>query len=301
MDCMETRRLHLLLELSRVGSMRGVAELLGTTTSTVSQQLATLARETGTTLLEPVGRGVRLTPAGRRLAEHARVILAEVEAAAADLDPGAEPAGTLRIAGFVTAIRQTLMPVIEKLADTHPQVTVIVYEHEPAEALALLASGDIDLALTYDYNLTPADPDPGLVSVPLWSTPWCLGVRAQDARNVRGDALDVFTAFRDSHWIGNSRNRADAEVVRIIASMAGFDPILRHQSDSLDLVEDLILAGMGVGILPANRLPRTGVALVPLANPEVRLRAHAVTRGGRSTWAPLAVLLERLTGAEVAT
>ncbi|MGA7203867.1 MAG: LysR family transcriptional regulator [Specibacter sp.] len=293
---METRRLHLLLELSRVGSMRGVAEQLGTTTSTVSQQLAMLAKETGTTLLEPVGRGVRLTPAGRRLAEHARVILAEVEAATADLDPGALPAGTLRVAGFVTAIRETLMPVIEDLAGSHPRVTVVVYEQEPAEALALLANGDVDLALTYDYNLTPAEPDPGLVSVPLWSAPWSLGVPAHDARNVQGDSLDVFTAFRESHWIGNSRNRADEDVMRIIASMAGFVPSLRHQSDSLDLVEDLILAGMGVGILPANRQPRPGVALVPLTNPEVLLRAHAVTRRGRDSWAPLALLVARLTG-----
>jgi len=60
----DTRRLRLLLELSRRGSMREVAEELHVTTSTVSQQLAVLAREAGATLLEPDGRGVRLTPAG---------------------------------------------------------------------------------------------------------------------------------------------------------------------------------------------------------------------------------------------
>jgi len=66
---METRRLELLVALARLGSMRAVAEELCITTSTVSQQLAALAAETGSTLLEPVGRHVRLTPAGRRLAE----------------------------------------------------------------------------------------------------------------------------------------------------------------------------------------------------------------------------------------
>ncbi|MBR7678835.1 LysR family transcriptional regulator, partial [Streptomyces daliensis] len=54
---METRRLELLAELSRLGSMRAVADVLRTTTSTVSQQLAALSRETGTALTEPDGRG----------------------------------------------------------------------------------------------------------------------------------------------------------------------------------------------------------------------------------------------------
>ena len=67
---MDPRRLRLLLELSRRGSMRAVADELGYTTSTVSQQLAVLAREAGTPLIEPAGRMVRLTPAGRRLADH---------------------------------------------------------------------------------------------------------------------------------------------------------------------------------------------------------------------------------------
>src|SRR5437016_12419152 len=90
----DPRRLKLLLELSRLGSMREVAEAMSLTTSTVSQQIAALAREVGTPLIEPAGRRVRLTPAGRRLAGHAVTILAAVDAARADLDPSAAPAGT---------------------------------------------------------------------------------------------------------------------------------------------------------------------------------------------------------------
>src|SRR5882757_4539927 len=114
--------MKLLLELSRLGSMRAVADELGYTTSTVSQQLAVLSREAGATLIEPEGRRVRLTPAGRRLAEHAVTILAAVEAARADLDPSAEPAGTVRVAGFATAIRRSLVPVLARLAADHPDV-----------------------------------------------------------------------------------------------------------------------------------------------------------------------------------
>src|ERR671923_1313755 len=116
MAAMDPHRLRLLLELSRRGSMRAVADELGYTTSTVSQQLAVLAREAGATLSERDGRRVRLTPAGRRLADHAVTILAAVDAAKADLDPQAEPHGTVRVAGFATAIRTVLLPIATTLA-----------------------------------------------------------------------------------------------------------------------------------------------------------------------------------------
>ena len=103
---MDTRRLQLLLALSRLGSMRAVAESYHLTTSTVSQQIAALAKETGAQLIEPEGRRVRLTPAGQRLADHAVTILAAVDSARLDLDPDAEPTGTVRVGGFATGIRR---------------------------------------------------------------------------------------------------------------------------------------------------------------------------------------------------
>jgi len=160
--------------------MRAVADELGYTTSTVSQQLAVLAREAGAPLLEPAGRRVRLTPAGRRLADHAVTILAAIEAARADLDPGGEPAGTVRVAGFATAVRRSLVPVLAQLSADHPAVRLGIHEHEPAEALDLLAADEIDLALVYDYTLAPVALDPALRVTPLWTAAWELGVPAAD-------------------------------------------------------------------------------------------------------------------------
>jgi DNA-binding transcriptional LysR family regulator len=286
-DGMETRRLHLLVELARHGSMRAVADELGTTTSTVSQQLAALARESGVALIEPVGRNVRLTAAGRRLAEHATTILAAVEAARLDLDPTAEPAGTVRIAGFATGIRRSLLPVVTDLAANHPDVRVLMLEHEPAEALIILDGGEVDLALVYDYNLAPRPFHLSVAVTPLWATPWSLAVPGPPADT-------TVAAWRDSDWIVNSRNTADEEVVLTLASLAGFEPRIAHRADSLDLVQDLILNGLGVGLLPASLPPRPGIHLAPLSAPDVLLRCYAVTRRGRDTWPPVRLLLERL-------
>jgi DNA-binding transcriptional LysR family regulator len=291
---METRRLQLLVELSRHGSMRAVADELGVTTSTVSQQIAVLAREMGVVLIEPVGRRVRLTPAGRRLAEHAVTIVAAVEAARADLAPDTEPSGTLRIAGFATAVRRSLLPIVAELAVSHPQVRLLFYEHEPAEALELLAGDGVDIALVYDYDLAPIAVDHAVESTSLWSVEWALGVGGSGGPAEPQSARAVFGRYRAHDWIVNSRNNADERVVRTIASMAGFEPAVAHRADSLELVQDLVAAGLGVGLLPADLPTRAGVALCRLTDPGVALRSYAVIRRGRARWPPLALLLDRL-------
>jgi DNA-binding transcriptional LysR family regulator len=273
-----------------MGSMRLVAEAFELTTSTVSQQIAALAKETGEQLIEPDGRRVRLTPAGRRLADHAVTILAAVDAARLDLHPDAEPVGTVRVGGFATGIRVSLLPILHELAATHPHVDVMISEYEPLEAFELLVDDDLDLALTYDYNLAPAAPDSVLETVALWSTPWGLGVPADSTRNGIAD----LGAFADSVWIVNSRNTADEDAVRTLAALAGFAPHIAHQIDSLDLVEDLILDGYGVGLLPVHRPTRDGIAVLKLSDPSVILTTYAVTRRGRSSWPPLRMILDRL-------
>ena len=285
---MDPRRLELLLELSRLGSMREVGEAMHVTTSTVSQQIAALAREAGTALVEPDGRRVRLTPAGRRLAGHAVTILAAIEAARRDLDPAAPPTGTVRVAAFASAFRQVLLPVARILAGRQPEVRLHLLEQEPAEALALLAADEVDLALTYDYNLAPARFGRGLHSRPLGPTPWSLGTPS--GPGARGSAVEVFRRYRDHPWIVNSRNTADEEVIRVVASLAGFEPRITQRADSLDLVQDMILAGLGVGLLPAAR-PVRGVSLRRLRQPEVIQRSYAVTRRGYAAWPPLALVL----------
>ncbi|MFG2789525.1 LysR family transcriptional regulator [Streptomyces sp. NPDC048419] len=300
---METRRLRLLVELSRLGSMRAAADAVDTTTSTVSQQLTVLAREMGTALIEPDGRRVRLTPAGRRLAEHATVILAAVETARLDLAPDTEPNGTLRVAGFSTAIRTHLLPLISDLTVSHPRLRVLIREHEPAEALELLAADETDLALTYDYNLAPADSDPALHTTALWTAFWGLGVPVDADVDVPGtaDTRDVFARFRAQDWIVNSRSTADETVIRTLASMAGFTPRITHQVDSLDLVQGMITTGLGVGLLPLGIPTFPGVRLIPLIDPRVTLRAYAVARHGRLAWPPLTLVTNLLAQRAAAT
>lgn len=288
------RRLRVLLELSRLDSMREVADELDMTTSSVSQHIAALASEVGSAMVEPVGRRVRLTPAGRRLSEHAVAILAAVEAARRDLDPAAEPEGVVRVAGFATGIRRSLLTAVLEIDTSRPGVVVRMSEHEPMEALDLLGRDDVDIALVYDYNLAPVALRNDMTAHQLWSLPWGLGVPSPAKRG-------HFSTYAGQDWIVNSRNTADEDVLRTLASMAGFSPRILHRIDSLELVEDLIVAGHGIALLPRGRATRRGVRVLPLNDPTVTQRVYAVTRRGREQWPPVRVLLEHLSRDREAT
>ncbi len=110
------------------------------------------------------------------------------------------------------------------------------------------------------------------------------------------DAPAVFGRFAQTDWIVNSRNTADEDVVRTIGSLSGFQPRVAHRVESLGLVQELIVAGLGVGLLPADQPALLGVRLLPLRAPAVTLRAFLLVRRGRERWPPLAAVTGLLTG-----
>ena len=129
----------------------------------------------------------------------------------------------------------------------------------------------------------------GACAAALWSVQWGLAVPANCA--IRDTDI---AAYADQAWIVNSRNTADEDAVRTLASLAGFVPRIAHEIDSLELVEDLIIAGYGVGLLPIGRVTTAGVKVLPLSAPRAVLTAYAVTRRGRTTWPPLRTALDRM-------
>src|SRR5919197_2895512 len=101
---LDVRRLRVLREVAAQGSFSAAAEALSYTQSAVSQQIAALEREAGTTLVERGARGIRLTDAGLALVEHADGILARLAAAESELEAIAGlRGGRLRLASFATA------------------------------------------------------------------------------------------------------------------------------------------------------------------------------------------------------
>src|ERR1700722_15839738 len=165
---LDVRRLRLLLELARRGTVTAVAEALAYTPSAVSQQLAPLEREAGVPLLSRAGRRVALTPAGTVLAGYAESVFAVLEEASAALAATrASLAAPPRTGALPTAPRVILPPALIALGRDHPALELMVTELDPVDVPDALRSGALDVALSFAYDYVPTAPDPALDTEPL--------------------------------------------------------------------------------------------------------------------------------------
>lgn len=273
---MDVRRMRLLLELSRRGTVTAAAEALGYTPSAVSQQLAVLEREAGAELLRRAGRKVTLTPAGTVLAGYAESVLATLEeASSAVAATRAALTGRLRIGAFPSAARTLLPPVLVALARDHPGLELALAELDAADVPDALASGSLDVAVTFSYDYLPDNPDPALEAEPLRAEIVYLTVPDSDQRQ------KTIRDHRDSPWIAGTPGTMCHSMVVRACEASGFTPRVRHYADDFGTVLALVAAGQGVSLIPelgvAHRPP--GVALIPLgARRRIRV---AFRRGNR--------------------
>jgi DNA-binding transcriptional ArsR family regulator len=129
---LDVRRLHMLRELSERGTIAATAGALGYSAPAVSQHLAALERQVGVALLERQGRRVVLTPAARLLVGRTERVLAELEAAEAELATGSgEVRGSVRLAAFPTAAATLVPRAMATFAARHPHAEVLLAELEP--------------------------------------------------------------------------------------------------------------------------------------------------------------------------
>jgi DNA-binding transcriptional LysR family regulator len=165
---LDVRRLRLLVELSRRGTLAAVAEALAYSPSSVSQQLALLEKEAGVPLLVQVGRRVQLTPQAELLVGHAQAVLERLEEAEADVARSLTTvSGTVRIAVFQSAAHAVVPQALTLLAHEHPDLRVEITEREPELALFDVAARDFDLVVAEQYPGTSRPLHPELDRVPL--------------------------------------------------------------------------------------------------------------------------------------
>src|ERR671914_447164 len=160
---LDVRRLRLLGELSRRGTIAEVAKAVGYTPSAVSQSLAQFEREVGVALLERDGRRVRLTAAAHRLVARSDRVLAELDAAEAELEAehGAVR-GSVVIGAFPSAATGLVVPAVRDLRARHAELECTVREHEPEDGIPLLRSGALDVLVSERYDDVAPAPVGGL-------------------------------------------------------------------------------------------------------------------------------------------
>lgn len=141
-------RLRTLVALAATGSVRGAASRLTVTESAVSASIGALARELGVPLVEPVGRGLRLTASGTVYARYARRVLGLLDegaaAAAAELDP---ERGRLRLAAVTTAGEHLLPALLAEFRRQHPGIALALEVAPSAQVWDLIGAHEVDLII----------------------------------------------------------------------------------------------------------------------------------------------------------
>lgn len=266
-DSTEMRILH---ALATTGSLTSAAASLGLSQPAVSQRIKRVETRLAVPLIERQGRGIRLTTAGNILADHARTVVAEIDAALAAIDDlRGERGGALRLVAFPSASATIVPAIMRLLASEAPDVSLQYREAEPPAAVAMLRDGEVDCALIFDYA-GAAELPAGSTFTPLWRETVSLVVSEDRAAGLDAAQLGDYAG---EHWIaGCEKCRGH---LMAAAAECGFEPEIIQETDNVPAMLAMAAAGGAVAMVPglalaaARTLPDDAVAL-PLDPPRYR-------------------------------
>jgi DNA-binding transcriptional LysR family regulator len=275
------RKLRLLHELDRRGTIAATAEAMYLTPSAVSQQLAGLAREVGVPLLERRGRSVVLTGQARVLLAHAEEMRELAERTRAALDAwGDGTVGHVRVGSLATGITALVGPAIARLREQRPALVIRVSEQEPDEALDLLDAGELEIAVTVDFPGAPSRQDARYRRVDLIADVMDAVVPAGHPLAARS-SVDLADLAGDV-WVGAAASDACGHIVTGICAAAGFSPDVQYYCREWDAVAGLVAAGVGVALIPRSAQPLRppGLAVLPVVGAPASRLLFALVRAG---------------------
>ncbi|MDP2711851.1 MAG: LysR family transcriptional regulator [Solirubrobacteraceae bacterium] len=271
---LDLRRLRTLREVLDRRSFSAAASALDYTQSSVSQQIATLERELGVTLVDRTSRPVKPTAAGAAVLARADALLVQsdaIERELAALSRG--EAGTLRMGGFFTAWATFLPAAVAAFSRTHPHVALELHQLEPDPAVRGVRAGELDLAVV--YRAGPPDDDPAVQSTHLLDDPYVIALPSRHPLATRREL--VLADLADERWVGPPSDHAHTQILRdLYREHGGFEPDVAYETRDIAMAQPIVAAGLAVALLPA-------LALVP-THAGVVVRRLPSTPPARSVW-----------------
>jgi len=243
---MELRHLRYFVAVAEEGSLTVAAEQrLHTAQPSLSRQIRDLEYQVGAQLMTRSARGVELTAAGRAFLDHARLALAQVEAAGEAARRAAQPAKLSFALGFLTGQEMDWLPeAMRILRDELPNIEVTVSSRYSPDLAEALVRGKLDVAF-----LRPELHAPDLVFRPVAKEPLVV-VLPSDHPLTSNDAIRVHD-IADETFIGVSNT---APVLRAVIDeylkRSGIDITPDHEADNLSMAISLVASTRGVALLP---------------------------------------------------
>jgi DNA-binding transcriptional LysR family regulator len=274
---LDPRRLRLLVEFERRGTIAAVADALSYTPSAISQQLAALEREARVTLFEHVGRRMILTDLGRLLVTDSAEVLAALERAEANLERATgELRGAVRLA-TISSVGLTMLPrALAALEESHSGLAVECREAEAEEALPWLDAGEIDLVVGTRYGASASGSrydervlcrDPMFIALPEGHP--LVTRRAVPLKQLAG-----------ARWVSARTGSAHDEMfLSACRTVGGFEPDIRHRLDNTGVIVGLVAAG-AVAIVPSLGWPAadSGTVLRPASEARLEREIYSAAR-----------------------
>jgi DNA-binding transcriptional LysR family regulator len=287
---LDVRRLRTLREVALHGTIRAASEALSFTPSAVSQQLSALEREVGYDLLERRGRNVRLTAAGRVLADRAETILAQLadaESEAKVAAGGSEP--PVRIASFASAAATIVADAVRNDGlDAH------ILDADPRIGLARLRAGEVDVAILWEYDFVPLRVSGAIELVALFDDP--IHVVLPRSHPAAASPTVELADLADEPWIDSTSASSCHPFLTRACLAAGFEP--RVAAETLDhrTLHHLVASGVGLALVPLLSqldLPSSLVAR-PIRTAPPKRRIHAAYRSASADDQRVRLVLQRL-------
>ena len=245
---LDIRQLRYLLVVADLGSFTKAAEHIPLAQSALSRHMRLLEEELGVTLLIRTGRGVTLTEQGEFLCERARSVLEQLEDARRNLVAWYEnPAGLVRI-GFPPTVTLSLAAAyLERLRNTHENISVRLSEALSATLVEWLAIDRLDLAIVFEQ---PANNNLRIEKVAREEL--CLVIPKGHDCPEPVTLADIAERRLIAPFVRKGiRNRmADA------FKEAGLEFRIAYEVDALQAMKELVRAGAGVAMLARSSVAR---------------------------------------------
>lgn len=274
---MELRHLRYFEAVARHSHVTRAAAELHIAQPALSKQISQLEQELGVALFDRIGRNVRLTEAGESLLPHVHAILAQVEAARAEM---AERVGLRRGRASVgtppTVGTQLLPRALAAFNERYPGIELRLHEAGIQTLLELLETGLADVAV-----VTLPVGDPALTVVPLFSEDLVVAV----GRNHRLASHDSITLgeLRDEPWLLSPENYELRDAALHACRRAGFTPRVVLDGGEMDTMLRLVAAGMGASLVPRLAVQGSNdLAVLRVSDQTLQRSLGIVWRGDRT-------------------
>jgi molybdate transport repressor ModE-like protein len=268
--------LQLLGEVQRAGSLAGAARALGVSPPAVSQQVARVEGELGAAVVSRGSRGASLTELGAALAEHGRVITEQVEAAAEASDRLlGRHARRLRVGAVASTVQPILADALATIRLRYPDSELSVVEVGSDTGVELVADGSLDLAVVAGYGTTLVQE--GLAVHELSVDELLLAVPDDHPLAARDrDTVDL-RELEDDAWVSGAPGRRHRVQLDALAEGFGFVPRVTFETESFQVAQALVSAGVAIAIVPATaRLALSGIRHFRITGEPTRV-LYAVT------------------------